>query len=238
MPAAAAASSPTRPRPPVDPDSPAPLGALRRACEPLRLEPLHQRVGAVALDLGDLLADRGAERRRRGVGHHAAARQHDDAVARLRLREIMRGEEHGRAPFPPLRFEQRPHPVAVLGIEPDGRLVEDQEIGLVQRRPRDIQQPAPAARELPARLVRPLAKPGPVERLRDRRAGRPVRPIRRAARQTRRFSSHREQAVHARLLEHESQAPANRRAARAPCHGRTRARCRGSGRAEWRAAAW
>ena len=44
--------------------------------------------------------------------------------------------------------EDGPDQLAVLGIEPDGRLVEDEEVGPVQRGAGDVDQPPPPAGEL------------------------------------------------------------------------------------------
>src|SRR5207249_3603130 len=78
------------------------------------------------------------------------------------LREVVRREQDRRAALAPLGRENGPDQLAVLRIEADGRLVEDEEIGLVQRGARDVHQPAPPARELARRLRGPGPQAGAV----------------------------------------------------------------------------
>ena len=76
------------------------------------------------------------------------------------------------APLVPERDDQRPQLLANLGIESDGRLVEQHDLGLVDQRPRD-QQPAlhPSRQRLRA-IVRALLEAGDRQRSIDR--GRPL----------------------------------------------------------------
>ncbi len=70
------------------------------------------------------------------VEHLAAAMDHDDVVAELLgLRHHVRREQHRRA-APMLREDQILQQPCADGIEAAERLVEDQEIGLVDRSPR------------------------------------------------------------------------------------------------------
>ena len=74
---------------------------------------------------------------------------------------------------PALGIEQGPHGVAMLGVEPDGRLVEDQKIGLVEGCPDHVGQAPPPARELARRLPRARREAGALDRVRHGRAREP-----------------------------------------------------------------
>ena len=74
---------------------------------------------------------------------------------------------------PALGVEQGPDGVAVLGVETDGRLVEDEEIGLVKGGADHVGQAAPSARELTRRLPGTLRQAGALHRVRHGRAREP-----------------------------------------------------------------
>src|SRR5206468_8353812 len=76
------------------------------------------------------------------------------------------------APIPPLCLQDGPDLLAMLRIEADGGLVEDEEIGSVKRRPRDVDQPPPPTGELPRHLIRPRPQSRFVHRSRYGSTGR------------------------------------------------------------------
>ena len=127
-----------------------------------------------ALDLGDLHPHRGPQRPRRIARDHSALRQEYDPVGRLGLGEIVGGEQDGSAAGAALSVEQRPDPLPVLGVEADGRLIEDEEVGLMQQGPYEVYDPAPTAGELPCWELSASGKTGPVEGAVDSLAGRPA----------------------------------------------------------------
>ena len=100
----------------------------------------------------------------------------------------------------------------MLGIEFDGRLIEDEEGGAVHGRASDIGEPPPAAGELSPELRRPLAKPCAFERVIHRLPGVPrSQSGEPGGEQQVLFDG--QQSIDARFLEHESQAAADRRSA-------------------------
>ena len=98
------------------------------------------------LDLGDFVADCRSKLRGSAIGHDLAVGEKDRPIGRLGFEEIVGGEEDGGAPVPALRVQYGPHLLAVLGIEADRRLVEDQEIGPVECRASDVHEPPPSTR--------------------------------------------------------------------------------------------
>jgi hypothetical protein len=107
---------------------------------------------------------------------HAAAGDHEDSVAReLRLVEQVRGEQHGVA------AGQLPHEAADLadlrGVEPHGRLVEDEHLRIVEEG-RGEADPLPVAlRELGDGPAADVLEPAVPQRRRDGPpAGGPVEP--------------------------------------------------------------
>ena len=75
----------------------------------------------------------------------------------LRLLDVVRGHEDRRA-LGAQRVDERPELLPHLRVEADGRLVEQDEPGPVDERPRDQQAPAHAARELVDPGVAPVAR--------------------------------------------------------------------------------
>ena len=67
------------------------------------------------------------------------------------FREVVRRKENGGAALAALGLEQAPHAIAMLRIQADRRLVEDEQVGPMHRGAGDVGEPAPAARELPRR---------------------------------------------------------------------------------------
>ena len=123
----------------------------------------RESLGPRPVELRHLLTQLGRERRRRIVGHHAALGQQHDAVRGLGLGEIVGGEEDRGSVGPPLYIQQRPDRIAVLGVEPHRRLVEDEQLRLMERYAGDVEQQAPpqpyssrAGRR--ARSVSPIAR--------------------------------------------------------------------------------
>src|SRR5215204_2584760 len=76
-------------------------------------------------------------------------------------------EENGRATNPTLSIEERPYQLAMLGIESDGGLVEDQEVGMEQGRAGDVDQTAPAPRKLTGWSMRASRESVPLQCLVD-----------------------------------------------------------------------
>ena len=184
MPGALVASSMTALPLPGDADAEAAVGPEhgRRGTQPA--DRPRQALRARPLDLGDLRADGRPERGRRPVGHRATAREQDHPVGGLRLGEIVRGEEDRGAALAPLGAEDGPDQLAMLGIEADGGLVQDEQVRPVQRGAGDVDQPPPPARELPRRLRRERAEPGPLDGRGDRGAAARARPGRRGGRRS------------------------------------------------------
>ena len=147
-----------------------------------------------------------AERKRLGrvIGHDPPARQQHHPVGRLGFGEIVGGEEDRGAALAALGREDGPDQLTVLGIEADGGLVEDQEVGPVQRGAGDVHQPPPAARELPRWLRGPRPQSGPVDRGGDCGAHRAAAQPGQARREPQVLLD-REQAVDAGLLKHEAE---------------------------------
>src|SRR6516162_3044200 len=81
-----------------------------------------------------------------------ALMQNDKVVARLNLIEKMRGPQHADALLGDEAPNMRKDLGSGLDVEPDGRLVEQQEARPVQERPRNLEPP-----HLPAREVANLA---------------------------------------------------------------------------------
>ena len=109
------------------------------------------------------------QRARRVAGDQRAVVDHREARRQpLGLVHEVRGEQDRLA----LRDELAqavPDQVARLRIEPRGRLVEDQEIGVVDQRARERQAPLHAARERADRLLALAREAGELEQPRDAR---------------------------------------------------------------------
>ena len=113
----------------------------------------------------------------RAGGHDPpAADDHQPVGHRLDLAQQVRGQQHGPAAVGEVA-QQRAHPAHALGVEPVGRLVEDQHLRVADQRVRDPQPLAHAERVLPAPACARRRRRG-----RRARAARPrARPARRAA---------------------------------------------------------
>ena len=121
------------------------------------------------VDLDRLAADVLGDELRRRAGRDRAALGHDhDGVGEaLGLLDVVRRHQD-RDALGAQRVDQRPQLLAHLGIEPDGRLVEQHEPRTVHERPRDQQPPPHAARQLVGARVAAVAQPRHLERALDR----------------------------------------------------------------------
>ena len=132
---------------------------------------------------------RTAASKRRPASHRSTTTppgQQHDPVGWLRFGEVVGGKEDGGAAAPGARRPGMAQiAVAVLGIEPHGRLVEDQQLGAVQRGAGDVGESPPSARELAGRGGRRRARARCASmRRRDGVARLPAVESRRGARQT------------------------------------------------------
>src|SRR3954470_5301114 len=90
-----------------------------------------------------------AQLARRSLGEDAAALDDRDAVGqRLRLVEVVRGQQDGLAEVAQ-RTDRRPRVAARGGVEPGRRLVEKDQLGIADERQPEVQAPHLAARQLP-----------------------------------------------------------------------------------------
>src|SRR6185312_4885577 len=155
-------------------------------------------------DAQERLAMRGFERGRGAFGQDAAAIDDADAVARLDLLDVMRGDEEGDAAlFAQLR-EIVPDALARLGVEPDRRLVEAQDRGIVDEGAGDLEPALHAGREGTDQCLAPVPQLDQMQHLLHARP--PDRP-RHAIDETVEFEilPKRQPVVEARLLEHDAQ---------------------------------
>ena len=122
------------------------LFIARRDAEFLGEQPRRRAIVRRA-EADDIAAHRRLERQRRierdqpGVIHDA------DAVAVLRLVHVVRRHEDGDALAAAQLVDVRPDVLARLRVEPDGRLVEEEDGGVMQQPARDLQPPLHAAGE-------------------------------------------------------------------------------------------
>ena len=107
--------------------------------------------------------------------------------------------------------QDAPDLLAVLGIEADRRLVEDQQIGPVERRASDVHEPPPSTGELSRHLCRARAESGLIHRSRDGGTSGTPTQSREPGGEEKIFLD-RQETVDAGLLEYQAQAPANGRA--------------------------
>lgn len=103
--------------------------------------------GGLLLDVLDLRGRKQALESGEGVVRDDAALMEDrDAVGQLlRLIEILRGEQHGGAGVREL-LDHAPHLDARFGVEPGGRLVEVDDLGVSDQTHRDVETATHAAR--------------------------------------------------------------------------------------------
>src|SRR5215467_10417985 len=100
------------------------------------------RGGLVARNQPDeLLAVGALELRRRILRQDAAVVDDADAVAALDLLDVMGRDNDGELALIAQPMHVLPEPLARLGIEPDRRLVEEQNARVVNERPRDLEPP-------------------------------------------------------------------------------------------------
>ena len=123
------------------------IGIEPRGCARLRLQLLaHVEVAAGGRAGGDQAVDRALEDDRAAVRTRARAHVDDVVGDPDDLRVVLDDEDRVALVAQPL--EQRVHPLDVVGVQPDGRLVED--VGDVgQRRPEVADHPACAAPRRP-----------------------------------------------------------------------------------------
>jgi hypothetical protein len=86
----------------------------------------------------------------------------DPMAQRFRLLELMRGDQHTPAILSH-GPDHIPDPMAGLEVEADGRLIQDQEVGLVQHRDRDVEPPSHAAAQERDDRVCPILEPDVAE---------------------------------------------------------------------------
>ena len=99
-------------------------------------------------ELTSLRAGVGDDARDLAMRQHPALMQHHEVVARHDLVEQMRGPEHADALLGDELADMAENVGARLDVEPDGRLVEQQQPRPVQQRAGDFQPPHLAAREV------------------------------------------------------------------------------------------
>ena len=111
------------------------------------------------------IRSRPRDRRRRSLGDDLPARQHRQPIGEvLRLVHEVRREEHGLAEFGEA-LDDVPRGMAGAGIEPGGRLVQEQQFGVTGERDRDVEAALLPAGELeyagvaPSSLARPARSP-------------------------------------------------------------------------------
>ena len=136
----------------------------------------------------------------RGVdGEHAAAGDDPDPVGELLgLVEVVRGQHDGRA-VAGQPGDQPPEVAPRLGVEPGGRLVEEEQLGPADDAERDVEAAPLPARELRGAAVALLRQPDGLEDLVDV-AGVPI-DLRGAGDHL----AHRQQVESLRALEHDAQ---------------------------------
>ena len=114
----------------------------------LRVRPVASRntsssVGSVVRP--EALAQLGLELRRRALAHdHAVVDDRQPVAELVGLLEVLRGEEDRRAAAVDAPHLV-PHGQPARGVEPGGRLVEEQHLGLVHERGREVEPPLHAA---------------------------------------------------------------------------------------------
>ena len=114
----------------------------------------------------------------RPLGHDLAAVDDRDPLGELvGLLEVVGGQEDRLAALGRQPRDLRPYVRADLGIEPGGRLVEEQHRGVVDERHRDVETALHAAAVAPSDPVGGVGQPEPVEQLLARALGRGGRRI-------------------------------------------------------------
>src|SRR5262249_25612407 len=123
------------------------------------------RDGAVdAVDL-DAAARAREQLGRIALGYPPAFAKDNDAFAqRLRLVELVRADEHGLA-VAPEPADVAPERVARLDVDAERRLVEDQEVRVVEERPAEREAPPEPSGQRSGAVARALGEPGQLEDL-------------------------------------------------------------------------
>ena len=122
-------------------------------------EPLPQMGGGLGrrfgLDLEHVLAEGGDELIRAALSNQAPAAHEGDPVAARGLFQMVGGQEQGRALLAAQAAEVLPDRAAVLHVEPDGGLIQQQDGGPVQDAAGDVEgAPHPARERSGARVAR------------------------------------------------------------------------------------
>ena len=113
------------------------------------------------------LADHAGELAARALGDDPSLVDDPDAIAEaLRLLHVVRGVEDGHA-LPAELLDARQDRVPALRVDADGRLVQDEQLRLVEQADADVQPPLHAARELVGPLAGPLVEADDLEHLAD-----------------------------------------------------------------------
>jgi len=131
----------------------------RRRLDARRMAQRHR--GAVDALAGPLKRDQaGLLDHRRGAALHddAPLREIDDALAALRLVHIV-GRDKRRQPVDRHVVNEVPELAPRLGVDARGRLVEQQELRLMQHAGGEREALLPSARQLPGQLAAPVLKP-------------------------------------------------------------------------------
>src|SRR5437667_431573 len=168
---------------------------------------LSQRMARVRQER--LLERRGAHRLLevggRAEGGEPATIQHGDAIARLGLFDVMRGQEHGETGRGSQGTDLLPQRAAGAWVEPGRGAREEQDAGLVQDAAGDVGRAPHATRERPHRVVPSLAQ---LELAQQRVDARPGNAVGEApqARGEEQVLSHRQVAVERGVLKHEPDA--------------------------------
>ena len=151
------------------------VAAHFHACRQLAQRAVHQRGGAQAIDLDHLgFQMRGDQLARFAFGNLAAMVQHQQARAQaLGLVHEMGGQQN-RFALLQQQLQPLPHQVPGLRVQARGRLVQQQQLGVVDERTRQAQAPLHAAGQLAGLGLGLVRQRREGQQLRDARAYRGV----------------------------------------------------------------
>ena len=128
----------------------------------------------------------GLDQLRRRAGREHAARIHQrDPIAALRLVHEMGGDENGHVLLARKIDQRFPEPIPRQGIDARGRLVEDEDLGLVDDGDGERQPLADAQRQIRGSLIEIVRQTEPCDQLGDARLGLVGRQVDRDAREAR-----------------------------------------------------
>ena len=147
------------------------------------------------------------QRLRRIEREQLAAIDDADAVAVLHLLDVMGGDHDGDAALGAEAPQIAPDALARLGVEADGRLVEQQDLGIMDQRAGDLEPALHARGQRAHRLRRPVGELDEVQHLLDAVAPQLARHAEDEAMQLE-VLAHRQAVVEARLLEDDAEPPA------------------------------